>query len=151
MSMAVISAQYILQEDPEITDFKNAAADTAHDVKESVKPDDKASTKSGNEKTVLESVSTVAAKSPPLVPRLSGTAASANMYCMLQVSDMHFITTCIVADMLSQHRACTVHLTPVCLCTGLRCCCSSVQQDCTKRRGKGVRGPSAFAPGWGCC
>lgn len=47
----------ILQEDPEITDFKNAAADTANDVKKSVKPDDKAATKSGSDKTVMESVS----------------------------------------------------------------------------------------------
>ena len=40
-----------------MTDFKNAAADTAHDVKESVKPDDKASTKSSSDKTIMESVS----------------------------------------------------------------------------------------------
>lgn len=46
-----------MQEDPEMTEFKKAAADTAHDVKESVKPDDKASSKSSNDKTVLESVS----------------------------------------------------------------------------------------------
>lgn len=46
-----------LQEDPEVTDFKNAAADTAHDVKKSVKPDDKAESKTTNQKSVLESVS----------------------------------------------------------------------------------------------
>lgn len=48
---------YVLQEDPEVTDFKNAAADTAHDVKKSVKPDDKAPTKSSSDKTMMESVS----------------------------------------------------------------------------------------------
>ena len=46
-----------MQEDPEITEFKNAAADTALDVKEAVKPDDKTSAKSGSDKTILESVS----------------------------------------------------------------------------------------------
>lgn len=46
-----------MQEDPEVTDFKNAAADTAHDVKKSVKPDDKAESKTTNQKSVLESVS----------------------------------------------------------------------------------------------
>jgi hypothetical protein len=46
-----------MQEDPEITDFKNAAADTAHDVKKSVKPDDSTASKDSNEKSVLESVS----------------------------------------------------------------------------------------------
>lgn len=48
-----------MQEDPEITEFKKAAADTAHDVKESVKPDDKPSSNSNSNKTVLESVSLV--------------------------------------------------------------------------------------------
>ncbi len=46
-----------LQEDPEITDFKNAAADTAHDVKKSVKPDDSTASKDSNQKSILESVS----------------------------------------------------------------------------------------------
>ena len=46
-----------MQEDPEITEFKSAAADTAHDVKEAVKPDEKASSKSSSDKTILESVS----------------------------------------------------------------------------------------------
>ena len=46
-----------MQEDPEITDFKNAAADTAHDVKKSVKPDDSTASKDSNQKSVLESVS----------------------------------------------------------------------------------------------
>jgi len=46
-----------LQEDPEVTDFKNAAADTAHDVKESVKPNEKAASKDSSDKSVLESVS----------------------------------------------------------------------------------------------
>ena len=62
---------HVLQEDPEITDFKNAAADTANDVKKSVKPDDKASTKSSSDKTVMESVSclsgTIMALCQPLV------------------------------------------------------------------------------------
>lgn len=46
-----------MQEDPEITDFKNAAADTAHEVKKSVKPDDSTASKDSNQKSVLESVS----------------------------------------------------------------------------------------------
>ncbi|KAL3161850.1 hypothetical protein ABBQ38_008940 [Trebouxia sp. C0009 RCD-2024] len=49
------------QEDPEVRDFKNAAADTAHSVKESVKPDDQVSGKSSSEKTVMESVTDAAA------------------------------------------------------------------------------------------
>ena len=50
---------HVLQEDPEVRDFKNAAADTAHDVKESVKPDDKAAGKDASDKSVLQSVSFV--------------------------------------------------------------------------------------------
>lgn len=45
-----------MQEDPEVTDFKNAAADTAHDVKKSVKPDDSTASKDGDQKSVLDSV-----------------------------------------------------------------------------------------------
>ncbi|DBA83553.1 TPA: hypothetical protein ACH3X2_006472 [Trebouxia sp. C0005] len=48
------------KEDPEITDFKNAAADTAHEVKKSVKPDDSTASKDSNQKSVLESVSDAA-------------------------------------------------------------------------------------------
>ncbi|KAL0032155.1 hypothetical protein WJX77_008257 [Trebouxia sp. C0004] len=49
------------KEDPEITDFKSAAADTAHDVKKSVKPDDSTASKDSKQKSVLESVSDAAA------------------------------------------------------------------------------------------
>ena len=47
----------VLQEDPEVTEFKKAAADTAHDVKKSVDPNDQSASKPSSNKTVLESVS----------------------------------------------------------------------------------------------
>lgn len=64
-----------LQEDPEVRDFKNAAADTAHSVKESVKPDDQVSGKSSSEKTVMESVSSMCAASGLLALSICSTSA----------------------------------------------------------------------------
>lgn len=43
----------MVQEDPEVKEFKAAAADTAEDVKKSVQPNDKTA---GSDKTVLEQV-----------------------------------------------------------------------------------------------
>ena len=45
----------LIQEDPEVKEFKSAAADTAEDVKKSVQPNDKST---GSDKTVLEQVRT---------------------------------------------------------------------------------------------
>ena len=46
-----------------MTEFKKAAADTAHDVKKSVEPNDSSASKPSNDKTVLESVSVTLAPS----------------------------------------------------------------------------------------
>ena len=83
-----------MQEDPEVTDFKNAVADTAEDAKKSVQSTDTKSTvqsadtkSAGSEKTVLEQVCSF----HPLCPDIFKSSSPRKQL----VSSVHFSSPCM--------------------------------------------------------